>query len=145
MTIQGEETVELSDLLIDMPDSNFLEVFAKVRANLEAQRRLVGHFEQEAYRRMQERRATAIPDNDFVCELIPNNSYNQEALTPLREILVEADLVSVLAPAHEEVVWVKDKWNTTKVLALARRLPEVQAVVEKARIEGRPTLKFEKR
>ena len=135
----------MASLLADLPDSKLLQVFDVARKNLGEIQRLIGHCEQEIYQRLEDRQAKAIPDNDFVCEIIPKNSYNQEALTPLREILVEADLVSVLAPAHEEVVLVNDKWNTLKVLALAQRLPEVQAVVEKARIEGRPKLKFEKR
>ena len=145
MTIIGKKTVDLPDLLLDMPDSNLLGVFAKVRANLEAQCRLVGHFEQELYRRMEERGSTSIPDNTYVCELVPQNTYLQEAFTPLKEVLISADLEEVLIPAHPETVQVPDKWSTTKVLALARRLPEVKAITNQARIEGRPKLKFEVR
>ena len=145
MSLQGKQKVELADILVDMPDSNLLEVFAKARANLEAQQQFVGHCEQELYRRMGDRGATAIPDNTYVCELKAQNTYIQEALTPLKEVLVEADLNSVLIAAHQETVDVPDKWNTVKILRLGRRQPEVRAILDQARIEGRPKLTFEVR
>ena len=138
MTIHTVDLQTIADdVLLDRYDAGCDE--------LRAQQLNVGLLQQEIYRRLEECQARAIPSNEFICELIPQNSYNQAAFTPLREILVEADLKAVLEPAHEEVVWVKDKWAITKVLALARRLPEVHRIVEQARIEGRSKLKFEKR
>ena len=142
---QLEEIARLWDDRVDVPDSELLQLFKDAKTELETQQRFVGYCEQEIYRRMEDRGATAIPDNTYICELVAQNSYDQKAFTPLKEVLVEADLKSVLIPAHQETVDVPDKWATGKVLALGRRLPEVQAIVDQARIEGRPKLKFEVR
>ena len=70
MTLSKEESAWVSDVLATMVDEALLQAFAKGQANLEAQQRFVGHVEQECYRRMKARGATAIPDNTFICELV---------------------------------------------------------------------------
>ncbi len=144
MTLQIH-TDPLSWACKTLADSQLLEQYEASRAAASAALIAKGHLEQEIYRRMDERGATAIPDNTYVCELVQQNTYLQEAFTPLKEVLVRADLESVLMPAHPETVQVPDKWNTGKLLALARRLPEVKEIVDQARTEGRPKLKFEVR
>lgn len=133
------------DMLPDLADDHLLSCLADAKRNRDTYVRFIGHIEQEIWRRMEERGAAAIPDNTYVCEAVVSNTYLQEAFTPLKEVLVEADLKGVLIPAHQETVDVPDKWATAKVLALARRLPEVQAIVDRARQPGPRKLKFEER
>lgn len=132
-------------ILQEWPDDNLLKAFDNARTRLEQSQDSAGMLEQEILRRMEERGARAIPSNTYACEGTQDNTYDQASLTPLKEVLNEADLTTVLTTGYQKVVWVPEKWATQKVLALARRLPEVQAIVDRARIEGRLKLKFEKR
>ena len=126
-------------------DDELLDAYAAACTELQAQKTKAGRLEQEILRRMEERGARAIPSNTYACEGTQDNTYDQASLTPLKEVLNEADLTTVLTTGYQKVVWVPEKWATQKVLALARRLPEVQAIVDRARIEGRLKLKFQKR
>mgnify|MGYP001611066366 CR=1 FL=1 len=138
--------IRIDPLPLDvLTDRQLLAQYEDSRTAVSAALIAKGHLEQEIYLRMENRGSTSIPDNTYVCELVPQNTYLQEAFTPLKEVLVSADLKQVLMPAHPETIEVPDKWNTTRILALARRLPEVNAITDQARVEGRPKLKFEVR
>ena len=127
-------------------DDSLLAQYEEELYALAMSRDNAGRVEQEIHRRLEQRNAKAIPSNEFVCELVAQATYSQDGFFPLKEILVKADLDNVLTPAHyPEPVQLPDRWNTVKVLALGRRLPEVQAVVDKAKIEGRPKLVFKRR
>jgi hypothetical protein len=95
---------------------------------------------------MEERHAIAIPNETWVCEAQVRNTYPALYLTPLKEILSEADLQTCYTPAHQELKDVAEKWDVRKVLPLARRYgEEAQNVVDKAMLTERTGLKFEAR
>ena len=103
-----------------------------------------GRLEQEIWRRMEERGAIAIPDETWVCEAKTRTTYLPIPLTPLKEILSEADLETCYTPAHMEMI--PDRWDGRKVLPLARRYGDVAlGIVEKAKLTERAGLKFEKK
>ena len=116
---------------------------------LEAQRvqqRVAYELEKEIQVRMMDRGATSIPSERFQCELVSDTSYDRTRFTPLKEILNELDLASCWTPATQVLQTVPESWNTAKVKAMARKYGDAAlAVVERARVEGRPRLKFEVR
>ena len=96
-------------------------------------------IEQEWLRQMEANDATSIPG---VCEQVIENTYDQLAFTPLKEILHAPDLASALTPAHQETIDVPDKWKTATVLSLAKKYGrEALAIVDQARIPGSPTVR----
>ena len=106
----------------------------------------VGHLEQEILRRIKESGGTMLPSETFLCELKSTNSYDQTAFRPFLELLNEADLETVFTPAHSEQVTVEDRWDTQKLIALARRYgDEAKAIIERAKVPSGRKLKFEKR
>ena len=105
-----------------------------------------GHLEQEILRRIAESGGTMLPSEEFICEVKSTNSYDQTAFRPFLEILNSADLETVFTPAHSEQVTVKDRWDTQKLIALARRYgDEAKATIDRARIPGPARLRFEPR
>ena len=103
-----------------------------------------GHLEQEIYLRMEVRGAKAIPDETFICEITQETMYDQEAFRPLLEVFHEFHLNTCYIPEHMEPV--AAKWQTNRVLALARRYGDVAlTIVEKAKQPGRKSLKFQRR
>lgn len=105
------------------------------------------HFlEQEALDRMERNGATAIPSEKYICELQRKDTYDQAGFTPLLEVFNESDLGEVYTPEHQETITVAPKWNTVKLIAKARRYGDkALAVVERAKIPGRPSLKFQEK
>ena len=102
------------------------------------------HLEQEIYLRMEVRGAKAIPDETFICEITQNSVYDQGSFSPLLEIFNELDLNTCYIPEHTAPV--PAKWQTIRVLALARRYGNAAlAIVEKARIPGPRNLNFQRR
>ena len=96
--------------------------------------------------RMEDRGATSIPSERFRCELVSDTSYDRTRFTPLKEIFLDGDLEKCWTPATKVLQTVPESWNTVKVKAMATRYgAEALAVVERARVEGRPRLKFEVR
>ena len=95
---------------------------------------------------MEERGATAIPSDEYVCEMEVKNTYDQASLTPLLEIFDRSELSKCYEPEHQETITVKAKWRTQQVIAAAKkRGTTALAVVERARIPGAPRLKFQRR
>lgn len=133
-------------IIPDFSDELLLQEIADARGNLERYQRQLYTLESEALRRMAEKGATAIPSDTFVCEMQVSNTYDQSRFTPLKEVFTASDLDAAFTPEHDEVKRVPDKWNTVKVLALARRYGD-QALrcVEEARVRGAPRLKFERK
>ena len=146
---QVPDMYEYISNILDNPlgvdDGQLLAAFEYSLAEAQHWQIASGHLEQDIHRRLEERGAKAIPSNHYICELSMRNMYDQAAFTPLKELLVQADLDVVLRPAHTETVAIPDEWYTQKILALGRRLPEVQHVVDSARRELRGKLKFERR
>src|SRR3990167_5699837 len=106
---------------------------------------------EEIEHRIIERKATGIPDDTFLCEMPMRYTYFQERFAPLKEILSERELGECWKAAWAETVPEHveehpETWQTTKVLAVARRRgQEAMKVVEAARQEARGNLTFRKR
>jgi len=134
-----------------LDDDELLAEMEHIGAILDGFKNTLGHLEQEAYRRMEERGAKAIPSETYVCEINVKNDYDQLAFTPLKEIFNDADLKRCLIPAHTEEVKVPDKWITVTVKSLSTEYgadhPRGNApkVVETARTETRGRLVFKRR
>ena len=134
-----------------LSDDELLAEMEHIGAILDGFKNTLGHLEQEAYRRMEERGAKAIPSGTYICEINVKNDYDQLAFTPLKEIFNDADLKRCLIPAHTEEVKVPDKWITVTVKSLSTEYgadhPRGNApkVVETARTETRGRLVFKRR
>ena len=134
------------DLARTISDTELLGWYDAQRAGLEHAQNVSGRLEQEMLQRMEARGATAIPSDEYVCELVVRNTYDQARFRPFLEILSERELQGVFTPAHEETVEVVDKWNTQKLVALAKRYgAEALRIIEQAKLPGARTLKFTKR
>ena len=139
-TLKLKTTVALKDL----SDVDLLAQYEDSRDEASVALIVKGHLEQEIYRRMEERGARAIPDGEYICEMTQGSIYDQESFRPLLEIFNPADLVTCFTPEHMEPV--AAKWQTTRVLALARRYGNAAlAIVEKAKQPGGRSLKFQRR
>jgi hypothetical protein len=117
-----------------------------IGAILDGFKNTLGHLEQEAYRRIEERGATSIPSELYICEMETGFKYAQESFGPLKEVFNDADLKRCLTPAHIEEVKVADKWATATVKSLATKYgAEAMRILESARMESRGRLKFARR
>ena len=106
----------------------------------------LGRLEQEAFRRMEERGAKAIPSIEYICEIQNKSDYDQLAFTPLKEIFNADDLKRCLTPAHTKEIEVPERWATTTVKAVAADYGDrAKAIVANARTETRGRLKFARR
>ena len=143
---------ELRAMVEAIPDHYFLlddallSEMEKVSEELEVIKGVLGRLEQEAYRRMEEKKATSIPSETYICEMETGFKYAQESFGPLKEVFNDADLKKCLIPAHTEEVKVADKWTTATVKSLAAKYgAEALRILENARIESRGRLKFARR
>ena len=129
-----------------LSDEALLEAYAQAQALAKSWADKAGRIEWEMRKRMEGRGAMAIPSDTFICELQPRSTYDQTSFTPLKEILMQTDLIECLEPAHEETRQVPDKWNTAKVKAAARRYGhEAQRIVDQATRPDVPKLKVQRR
>ena len=129
-----------------LTDDDLLTEMEHINAILDGFRGTLGRLEQEAFRRMEERGATAIPSEEYVCEIEIKSTYDQPSFTPLKEVFNDADLKRCLRPAHIEEVEVADKWTTGTVKSLATKYgADALRIVENARMESRGRLKFARR
>jgi hypothetical protein len=132
--------------LSNLDDDELLEEMEHIGAIVEGFKDTLGRLEFEVYRRMEERGATAIPSEAYICEINTKKDYDQFAFTPLKEILNEADLKQCLIEAHTKEIEVPDKWATVTVKSLAAKYgAEALRIVENARTETRGRLKFARR
>jgi len=129
-----------------LSDDELLAEMENIGAQLEGFKDTWGHLEQEAYRRIEERGAKAIPSETYICEINVKNDYDQLAFTPLKEVFHDADLKKCLTPAHIAEVKVEDKWATGTVKSLATKYgAEALRIFENARTESRGRLVFKRR
>ena len=130
----------------NLSDDELLAQMEHINGVLEGFKASLGRLEQEAYRRIEERGATSIPSETYICEMETGFKYNQPSFAPLKEIFNEADLAKCLTPAHTEEVKVADKWTTATVKSLATKDgAEDLRILENARTESRGRLKFARR
>ena len=77
-----------------LSDDELLAEMEHIGAILDGFKNTLGHLEQEAYRRIEERGATSIPSETYICEMEIKRGYDQPSFAPLKEIFNEADLGS---------------------------------------------------
>jgi len=129
-----------------LSDDELLAEMEHIGAVLDGFKNTLGHLEQEAYRRIEERGATSIPSETYICEMETSWKYDQASFGPLKEVFNDADLKKCLTPAHTEEVKVADKWATGTVKSLAVKYgAEALRIFENARTESRGRLKFARR
>ena len=130
----------------NLSDDELLAEMEHIGAVLDGFKNTLGRLEQEAYRRIEERGATSIPSETYICEMETGFKYAQESFGPLKEIFNEVDLKKCLTPAHTDEVKVADKWATATVKSLATKYgAEALRILENARMESRGRLKFARR
>jgi len=129
-----------------LSDDELLAEMEHIGAILDGYKNTLGHLEQRAYQLMEERGATSIPSETYICEMETGFKYAQESFGPLKEIFNEVDLKKCLTPAHTDEVKVADKWATATVKSLATKYgAEALRILENARMESRGRLKFARR
>jgi len=127
-------------------DDGLLSEMEKVSRELDVIKGVLGRLEQRAYQLMEERGATSIPSETYICEMEIKRGYDQPSFAPLKEIFNEADLAKCLTPAHTEEVKVADKWATGTVKSLATKYGGAALrILENARTETRGRLIFKRR
>ena len=143
---------ELRAMVEAIPDHYFLlddallSEMEKVSEELEVIKGVLGRLEQEAYRRMEEKKATSIPSETYICEMETSWKYDQASFGPLKEVFNDADIKRCLTPAHTEEVKVEDKWATGTVKSLAVKYgAEALRILANAQTESRGRLKFARR
>ena len=130
----------------NLSDDELLAQMEHISGVLEGFKASLGRLEQEAYRRIEERGATSIPSETYICEMETGFKYDHPSFGPLKEIFNEVDLKRCLTPAHTEEVKVADKWATVTVKSLATKYgAEAMRIFENARTESRGRLKFARR
>jgi hypothetical protein len=129
-----------------LSDDELLAEMEHIGAVLDGFKNTLGHLEQEAYRRIEERGATSIPSETYICEMKVERGYDQPSFAPLKEIFNDADLAKCLTPAHTDEVKVADKWATGTVKSLAVKYgAEALRILANAQTESRGRLKFARR
>jgi len=129
-----------------LSDDELLAEMEHIGAILDGFKNTLGHLEMEVYRRIDERGATSIPSETYICEMEVKRGYDQPSFGPLKEVFNDADLAKCLTPAHTEEVKVADKWTTATVKSLANKYgSEALRIFENARTESRGRLKFARR
>lgn len=137
--------------LATTPDDLLLALYADAKANLEELRKRLGHLEQEVLHRMEERGATAIPSEAWVCESPIRYDYPVGSFTELKEVFNATELAECYWPAKRELVPEHyedhpEAWATGAVLRLAKaRGPEAMSVIERNRLPQARKLKFQPR
>ena len=129
-----------------LSDDELLAEMEHIGAILDGFKNALGHLEMEAYRRMEENKATSIPSETYICELALKASYDQIGFTALKEIFNESDLAKCLTPAHITEIEVPDKWATSTVKSLATKYgADALRIVDRAKTEDRGKLTFKRR
>ena len=129
-----------------LDDDELLAEMEHLGGVLDGFKKTLGLLEQRAYQLMEERVATSIPSETYICEMETGWKYDQPSFGPLKEVFHDADLKKCLTPAHTEEVKVEDKWTTATVKSLATKYgSEAMRILENARMESRGRLKFARR
>ena len=129
-----------------LSDDELLAEMEHIGGVLNHFKKFLGLLEQRAYQLMEERGATSIPSETYICEMETGYKYDHPSFGPLKEVFNEVDLAKCLTPAHTEEVKVEDKWTTATVKSLATKYgAEALRIVENAQTESRGRLKFARR
>ena len=129
-----------------LSDDELLAQMEHISGVLDGFKNTLGHLEQEVYHRIEERQATSIPSEAYICEMETGFKYDQVSFGPLKEVFHDADLKKCLTPAHTAEVKIEDKWATGTVKSLATKYgAEALRIFENARTESRGRLVFKRR
>jgi hypothetical protein len=129
-----------------LDDDELLAEMEHIGGVLDHFKKFLGLLEQRAYQLMEERGATSIPSETYICEMETGWKYDQVSFGPLKEVFNEVDLKRCLTPAHTDEVKVADKWATGTVKSLATKYgADALRILENARMESRGRLKFARR
>ena len=131
------------DAIGTISDVELLRWYERQQLALSTAKDIEGHLQQEIFRRMDKSGGTMIPSDEFVCEAEVRNTYDQTAFKPFLEILSKVELVNTFIPAHEETILVNDKWNTQKLIAVAKKYgTKALRIIDRARLPGERKLRF---
>lgn len=93
------------------------------------------HVEFLLQQRMEQRGASAIPDDLLSCKLERGTPVlDPGTIRGLLELLPTNVLDEGFVPEHEERIWVADRWNLTKVNSWRKYGEDVAEVIEKAKV-----------
>jgi hypothetical protein len=138
-------TGEMVANLQELSDTGLLRQYERALAESRRYRDIAGHDEQEIHRRIEQAGGTMIPSDEFICEFQSRATYDQVGFTPLKEVFSSVELDKVCSPGHEETIQVPEKWDTRKVISLAKKYGVAAlGIVERAKRPGNATLKFER-
>jgi hypothetical protein len=127
-------------------DDELISLLANDQEGLARLQRRVDELKIELLTRMHERGGETIPSESYICARRVTSTYDQGLLGALKETFLEHELKECYVPAYEETIRVPESWSTVKVKAFAKdHGHEALAIVERARIPGRPTLLLRKR
>ena len=127
-------TSTLDEVVVEL-----IEVRAKIKAMQEAEYLLSRHIIEA----MEEAGAERTRTPSGIVTLPRSVTYDAAILAGLREITDPADLAGVYYPAHEEVRQVPERWNMSQGRKLLKHSGEHAAIIEDAKIYGRPKVKIE--
>jgi hypothetical protein len=127
--------------------TGLLQRYSNVMEQLEALAEARLDLEVEIIASMQRDGATEWADGPHMATLKVSNSYVQDKLAPILELVPEADLVTGKAymPSHEKTIQVEPRWNLTKLKPFTRRGRAIQDVIDAATIKGAPRLRVEQK
>ena len=129
-----------------LSDDELLAEMEHIGAILEGFQNTLGHLEQEAYRRIEERGSTSIPSEVYECKIEIKNEFDYPAFRALKEVFNPSDFAECLIPEHTIETVVEEKWVTSTVKRLCREYgAETQAIYDRATIPGKRRLVFKRR
>ena len=67
--------IEINEFHAALSDAELLDQMEHIGALMDGYKAALGHLEQEAYRRMEENKATSIPSEVYICEMETSYKY----------------------------------------------------------------------
>jgi hypothetical protein len=105
----------------------------------------LGLLEMQIHAEIAANGGTAIPSENFICELTVSNSYDHTMFVPILEELNQSELNHCHSEEWTEQVVHQAAFNTTKLKGVVnKRGGRAKELFEKAQIPGEPKLKFER-
>lgn len=131
------------DAIGTISDVELLRWYERQQLALSTAKDIEGHLQQEIFRRMDKSGGTMIPSDEFICEDERRNTYDQAAFKAFGEIFSSSELAQVFTAAHVEEIQVGDKWDTRKVISLAKKYGDAALrIIDQARLPGERKLRF---
>ena len=127
---------------IDLTLEDLVEELVEARASLKSQEASVYYLERAVIEGMRGRGATVVRTDAGEATLTTPVSYDYGILARLREITSPDDMVGY-TPEREVVKREPEKWNMTAAKTLAKLSHDHAAIIEDAKINGRPKVKIE--